>query len=140
MVGKLGNPLISFESFAISPDLTAMAFGLKDGSIIFFRGKNILTQDLKENVVYQDKTSILSLFFMKDENNNLSLYYATQSGLYCYHNLTTKRKLHDTGGAICDISVKGHLFYVNPEDNKIIEFDSLQSKNNWNFEGQKEVK
>ena len=42
-------PLQNYNCFTISKDLTAMAFGMQDGSILLYKSKNLLTSEFKES-------------------------------------------------------------------------------------------
>lgn len=137
MIGKLGQPMTNYSSFAVSSDLTVLGFGLLDGTLLIIRGKNLLYSDFKDQVIALEKNAIINMIFTRDDLLT-HLFYSTKGSLCCYQNLTNRKLLHQPGSTIGALAPnKNSFFFVNPENQQILEFNTLQKKNVWGFEGDK---
>lgn len=136
MIGKLGQPITNYSAFAVSSDLSALGFGLLDGSLFLIRGKNLINSDFKDQMISLEKNAIINMVFAKDDVVT-HLFYSTKGSLYCYQNLSNKKLLNQPGSTIGSLSARNTMFFVNPENQQIIEFNTLQKRNAWTFEGDK---
>lgn len=132
----MGQPVTNYASFAVSPDLSVLGFGLLDGTLLLIRSKSLLGSELKDQIISLEKNAIINMVFSKDDIVN-HLFYSTKTSLYCYQNLSNKKLLNQPGSTIGSLSAKNTFFFVNPENQQILEFSTLQKKNAWNFEGDK---
>ena len=139
LTGKLNNPLTEYTSFAVSSDMTAIAFGTKEG-VYLYRSKNLLTDNCKDSFISHDKFPVRFVGFNCD-NGIVNLYCATSNNIFSYQNCTTKKELYmpKTGYSLYDVNSRGDLVCVSSENNSITVMNNLQKLGTWNFEDDKKV-
>lgn len=112
-ISKQGSPLTNLSAFAITKDLTSMAIGMLDGTILLYRGKTLMNE-CRETTLTTEKNAIINMFFSK-EDNATHLFYSTKSSLFCYQNLNSRKQLHQPGCPVGDVNGYGkrHSFIYN---------------------------
>ena len=140
MIGKSGVPLTEYYSFDVAPDLSAFAFALKEG-IMMFKSPNVVTEGCKESTLVVDKTNLRYIKFTYDQQQNIcGLYAITMTAIWSFPNIQkeTKKKLMTGLFKLYDVNQKGELFAVD-ETNKIYQFNILDKIDMWPYDEDKLV-